>query len=250
MMSNCSQGWFLIRILALKRINWDCQPNARSNLKMRIRVRMSSISFCLDISTFVFLSVRAFLIDRFPLPFSLFVIIMWAIKSCLQWLRFWMQSPLIFLFLKQKESSRDHLSVYGLMLPLMKISPHSDWHYDRKPFTESVWYHRVINGNPRSPKWGERQKREEPDFSRIPIGCFLHCNSSHRIFCRVEHSSLLFSRRRRVQPSSQTGQWWLLEHPMADLTDFFFLLKKSAVMSSVFFANHNLERVQRKLPPS
>ena len=49
-------------------------------------------------------------------------------------------------------------------------------------FAESVWYHRVINGNPRSPKWGERQKREEPDFSRIPIGCFLHCHSSHWFF--------------------------------------------------------------------
>ena len=38
----------------------------------------------LGISPFVFLSVRAFLIDRFPLPFSLFVIIMWVNQSCLQ----------------------------------------------------------------------------------------------------------------------------------------------------------------------
>ena len=102
-------------------------------------------------------------------------------------------------------------------------------------FAETVCYHRVINRNPRSPKWGKDKKGKSQIFQESLLAASYIATLATDFFCRVEHSSLLFSRRRRVQPSLQTGQWWLLEHPMSDLTDFFFLLKKSAVMSSVFF---------------
>ena len=202
MMSNCSQGWFLIRILALKRINWGYQPNARSNLKMRIRVRMSSISFSVDISTFVFLSVRAFLIDRFPLPFSLFVIIIWTVKACLQWSPFWMQSPLIFLFWKQKKAAGIIFRGMVWCCPWWKSLHTPTDIMIESLFAESVCYHRVINRNPRSPKWGKDKKGKSQIFLESLLAASYIATLATEFFCRVEHSSLLFSRRRRVQPSS------------------------------------------------